>query len=512
MDGFIYGRISEEDGDNEENVDIQLAEARDWQAEQDDPVAGEFSDHDKSAYRDGVKRAGYTALVAAIRAHPRPCRIVVTEMSRLNRRIWKSIDLFRLAETTKLREIRTTDGGGYDLSTRQGIHNAIQAAIDAEKESMRQSERRKRKHTAIAKAGRWNGGQRPYGYDVTPAVKDGRGKIIEPGRMTVNEREADVIGWVVERLLAGYSVKSIVVELNHKGITTSKGGKWYTINLKNLLTSPTIKGVRGHNGVEYPAVWPTIISEDEWDRVQLILKAESRYVGADKKGYRTYLLTGMIFCSECGAQLTGFGRTNNRVLERRYFCVPTDPSGAKRGCGKVARLADPVELLVVEAVLRRYESEGLADAFAKAGNEDDMTELLDEYRARKLRLDDLVADYASGLLNRDQLTQAKAIVENALEETRRKLARLESGRVIDGMPLGATIRETWNANGLDWRRRFLSLLVEKVIIHPGKPGVRPWPPKDSDLWKQNPHGRQWNFDPAKVEIFWRAEHHQPTTD
>jgi site-specific DNA recombinase len=512
MDWFGYGRISEEDDGNAENVDIQLLEQREWVEERGESLIAQFDDRDRSAYRDGVKRPGYDDLIAAINAHPRPCGIVVTEMSRLNRKIWRSIDLFRLAETTHLQRIETTTGRSFDLSTQQGIHNAIEVAMDAEKESMRIGERQRRKHGARAKKGLHNGGPRPYGYDKVPAVRDARGRVVEPVRLVINEHEAEIICDCVRKLLEGHSVKSIVVDLNAKGETTSTGQRWHTTSLKSILTSPRIKGVRGHNGREYPGQWDAIITPEEWDRVQLILKAESRYVGADKKGGRSYLLTGLLICGACGEdgqvcgnQLIGFGRENNKgQRERRYFCVPTDPTGARRGCGKVARLADPIELLVTEAAFYRFESEGLGDALSKAEHEDDLSELMDEYRARKLKLDDLIADYASGLLNREQLAQAKGIVERALEETRLRLAQLETGRVFAAMPLDGTIRETWNANGLDWRRKFLSLLVERVIVHPGRPGVRPWPAKDSDLWHRSHPERQWNFDPSKVEIVWKA--------
>jgi len=504
MDWFGYGRISEEDDGNAENVDIQLLEQREWAEERGEPLIAQFDDRDRSAYRDGVKRSGYDDLIAAINAHPRPCGIAVTEMSRLNRKIWRSIDLFRLAETTQLKRIETTTGRSFDLSTQQGIHNAIDVAMEAEKESMRIGERQRRKHRARAQKGLHNGGPRPYGYDKVPAVRDERGKVIEPVRLVVNEHEAEIICDCVRRLLEGHSLKSIVVDLNAKGETTSTGRRWHTTSLKHILTSPRIKGVRGHTGQEHPGQWDAIITPEEWNRVQLILKAESRYVGAERKGGRTYLLTGSIYCSECDSQLIGSGRSNNGTFERRYFCTPSDPTGARRGCGKVARLADPVELLVIEAALYRYESEGVADALSKAEHEDDLSELMDDYRARKLKLDDLIADYASGLLNREQLAQAKGIVERALEETRQRLAQLESGRVFAAMPLDATIRQTWSNNGFDWRRKFLSLLIERVILHPGRPGVRPWPQEDSDLWERAQPERQWNFDPSKVEIVWKA--------
>jgi site-specific DNA recombinase len=120
---------------------------------------------------------------------------------------------------------------------------------------------------------------------------------------------------------------------------------------------------------------------------------------------------------------------------------------------------------------------------------------MEEYNARKLKLTELVEDYASGLLNREQLAQAKAVVEEALERTRSRLAKLESGRALASIPIEKTIREAWEAGSLAWRRSLVNLLVERVVIQPSSPGGRRW---------QAPDGRRFAFEPEKVQIVWRV--------
>jgi site-specific DNA recombinase len=43
---------------------------------------------------------------------------------------------------------------------------------------------------------------------------------------------------------------------------------------------------------------------------------------------------------------------------------------------------------------------------------------------------------------------------------------------------------------LEWRRNLISLLVEKIVVHPGYPGRSRW--------------RGFVFDPEKIEIVWKA--------
>jgi site-specific DNA recombinase len=505
---IIYARLSEDETGEAENVEIQIEEAADYAAEQGWQVVATLDDNDKSAYRDNVKRPKYEKVLQLVRDGGVDV-ILVSEMSRLNRKLWNSIDLFRLAETTPLQRIATTDGGGYMLDTKQGVHNAIQAAIDAEKESMRNSERRKRKAKKHAIQGRHVGGPRPFGYNYFPAVKERDGRkyrIVEPARTELNEPEAQAIRTIVKNILDGHSLRSQAIALNNRGMLSTLGNTWHPSSLRRVLANRRIIGIRVHSSGEYPAQWPKIIEPEEFERLQLVLNAEQRF-SATRTNARDYLLTGLLSCGRegCNGQPSGFGRTNNGQLERRYYCVARNPSGASRGCGKLGRLADPVELLVTEAVLYRYESEGIAAALAKTDG-GEMQTLIRQHQDHKLKLDDLIADYATGLLNREQLAQAKSIVESALEATRRKMARLESGRALASIPLGASIRETWNANDdLAWRRSLINLLVDRVILHPGYPGSHEWP--DEDAQQRFPglsSDRTWHFDPARVEIVWKV--------
>jgi site-specific DNA recombinase len=264
--------------------------------------------------------------------------------------------------------------------------------------------------------------------------------------------------------------------------------------LRQILTSKRIIGVRVHQGNEYPAVWPGIVDREDWQRVQVILDEKRRFVGANKKGTRSYLLTGMADCGLCGNQLIGSATQGPREDQprRRYRCRTIDVYGQATGCGKIVRMAEPVELLVSEAVLHRLDSPEMAAALAPSG--EDVSGLLERYNTQKARLDDLITDYATGLLSREQLAQAKSIVEEAIEATRAEMAKLERGRTVAAVPAGQTIREAWEAATLDWRRELVGLLVERVTLQPGRTGACRW----------SYGGRTWQFDPRKVEITWRV--------
>jgi site-specific DNA recombinase len=157
----IYARLSKDRSGLSENVHIQLREGRAFVDESGGRVAVEFEDNDISASDYSTKsREDYDRLLAAIERGEVEV-IVVTEMTRLYRRLEELLELIKMAERTRLRGIWTTDGTGYDLSTPEGIHAAIAAVNNARLESAKISKRLKRKKAARAQEGRFNGGGRP---------------------------------------------------------------------------------------------------------------------------------------------------------------------------------------------------------------------------------------------------------------------------------------------------------------------------------------------------------------
>jgi DNA invertase Pin-like site-specific DNA recombinase len=462
-------------GELSESVEIQLDEGRDYCQRQGWNVAGEFKDDDISASKYSKKlREDYDNLLNAIRGNQGDV-VVITEMPRLYRRLEELLELIHLAETTSLRKIATTDDSGYNLSTGEGIHNAISAVNNAARESSRISERTKRLKRAGAKAGKPNGGRRCYGFE-----SDGE---------TMREAEAVVIREMVRRLLDGETQTGLVRDLNQRGIPTCDGKTWTPKTVRMLLFSKRLIGIRTHLGMEYKATWPAIIAGQDWEKVQLILRANAQLAPPVKA--RHYLLTGLVECGTCGKPMRGsLYRWGKDKVAARYRCLKQNVAGLPYGCGKIMRNSDPVDFVVTEAVLKRYESSQFAKALHQAEHGDELRELLNEQHADKLRLQEIREAYAGGKVGLEDMLSIKGMIEDALEETRTKLTRVSSRRLLGSIPVGATIRDAWAAADLQWRRNFLKLLVKKVVLLPSV--------------GRRPRFEKWQFDPSRVRIVWCA--------
>lgn len=473
----IYARLSKDRRGLSENVEIQIRECVAYAEEMRWKVIGVFQDNDISASRfSTAPRPGYQALLDSIQAGEVDV-VLATEMQRIYRRLEELLEVIYLAETTPLRKIETTNGNGYDLSTGVGIHNAVAAVNNAVLESRQISDRIRRKKRAQAKEGLHNGGPRPYGFEA-----DG---------LTVRESEADVLRDAATRLLVGESLRSITRRLNQLGILTANGKQWHMSTLRDALASPRAKGVRIHNGVEYPAAWPAIIDSDTWESLQLLFRSESRLAKHPKAG-RSYLLTGFIECGVCHKRtVVGNSGVQARKQRRRYYCVKTNEQGINTGCGQASRRAEPLELLVTQAVLDVLDSEQMGRVLAAASESDEMKHLVRQYEDQKAKKSDALRLWQEGKFSEEDMLLTKELAEQAMEDAKRRMEKIKSGMIFASLAPGESIRDAWDNHDLYWRRSLIAMLIEKVVIHKSRPGTMTW--------------NGWRFDPSKVEIVWREK-------
>jgi site-specific DNA recombinase len=498
MRAAIYARISRVERKREvvESIEEQIAECTLYATDHGLEVVGIFKDN-LTASNFGLKdRPDFQRLMALVRAGGVDV-ILVTEQSRLDRKLWNVLELIELARTTPFRQVvRVRDADVVDLSTEGGINRTIDQANRDRHESALISQRAKAKKKVRARRGEFNGGNRPYGYEA-----DG---------VTVRESEAKWIRHIAALLLKGRSLRSIVAELNANGIPTSKGQRWQVTAVRVLLQSKRLIGIRTHTVIEridgsdvavttdYEAAWSAILDRETWEQVQRILTANSRAM-RNRTQSRKYLLTGFLVCADCGSLLTGHGDYVRKGEPRhRYYCRKYDLFGKQSGCGKVSRIAEPLEALITEMVLYRFDNEGFAKAFEAANEGTEHADAMREHQDTKRQLGEVLRALFRET-NKDakaEMTKIKAELERELAAITARMGQIESMRALASVPIGQTMREAWQSADMDLRRSFVELVIEKIIVRTGRPGGQRW---------KDPNGDgEWRFDPSLIEVVWRA--------
>jgi len=161
-----------------------------------------------------------------------------------------------------------------------------------------------------------NGGIPPLGYNVTPDKK-----------LSINETEADAVRIIFDMKAAGESYGPIIAELNQRGYRTKSGNTFGKNSLYDILCNKKYIGTytfgKSSGGrsqkrnshkpssdlIEIPDAIPAIIDKDVFEKVQQIMNG--RKLNARHTAKEIYLLSGKIFCAECGSAMSG-----NRVKNK----------------------------------------------------------------------------------------------------------------------------------------------------------------------------------------------------
>lgn len=213
-----------------------------------------------------------------------------------------------------------------------------------------------------AKEGYTNGG-RILGYDNT-VDENGRAGLV------INHDEAQVVRDIYDLYIQGHGYRSIANLLNQQGLRTKRRNSFSTTAVKDILHNPTYTGLVQYNHYEnwekkrrrglntHPIITEgkhePIVSREAWDKVQALIKLNSRKPEWDNQGQN--VLTGLLRCPECGGPMAASNTTNKlrdgtKRRIRYYSCANFRNKGATV-CHANSIRADVAENLVAEKLQR----------------------------------------------------------------------------------------------------------------------------------------------------------------
>lgn len=334
-------------------------------------------DADVSAW-SGVPRPGFADLRRRVEAGEADA-LVVWKLDRAFRSLSEAVEFLTLCRERRVAFISATEG--IDTTSTFGpVLFALFAAM-AEIESTTRSERISAWHLQRARAGKPSGGgDRPFGF------KD--------DRVTHEPTEARKLRDAARRLVEGRS--SLRAEARRLGLTTT--------GLRRALTRPRAVGLRQHGDETYPAQWKPILDEATWLALRELLDRPGNGAG------RRYLLTGgLAVCGLCGANLVARPKANG---QRCYTCTV---------CGKIRRLAAPVEAYVAQQVDHRHTE--LALTRERPARRDTTAELRAQLDADEAALEELAkARYVQRSLSEREFRAARDELVARIAATQTTLA------------------------------------------------------------------------------------------
>ncbi|MCV7219840.1 recombinase family protein [Mycolicibacterium elephantis] len=465
----LYARISQDATGKALGVADQLEHARTFAIARGYKIVAEHSDNDISAFR-GANRPAYQKVLKLARDR-KIDRVIVyhlTRMTRNRRERAEFIDAFHACKVN----VSEAQGGDYDLSTAAGrTWVDIQGAL-ATWESEIKSERITAAAARRARSGRPSG-DLGYGW-----IKHGTGST---ATWSEHPHEAEVVREIVDRLLAGETLRSITESLNDRGEPAPKAARWGKTSVKKLAIRESNIAQRVHHRGQpdeerFDGCWPPIVDRAKHEKVVALLTAPTRRTnGVARPGARKHLLSwGIGACGVCGSKLRAVTKRgkHGRPLDL-YVCDD-------KGC--VGRSEPMVDQLVTRLVIGRL---AMPDALEWLIGDDQearrWSERVDELNRR---LADAADAFAEGAITAEQLRRITAKLQPDLDDAEKRRAELVVSLDLDSLrPLASpTAQERWDEMTVAQRRAVLEALGIRVIIDRTRPGP--------------------GFDPESVRIEW----------
>jgi DNA invertase Pin-like site-specific DNA recombinase len=445
----VYVRLSQDRDGTKDSIRRQeadcraLAKARGWR------VAEVFTDRDLSAF-NGKRRPAFDRMLETVEAG-RAVGVLAWKVDRIGRR---TADVVSLVDRLRRAGGFVATCDGLDSSTPVGKSVVQVASIFAELESENTSSRTRRAKLEAARQGRPSGGgRRAFGYT--------------PDGMSLKPTEAKAIARAADDVLAGTSLRQVARKWNETGTKTAEGNDWQPPAVRRVLISARIAGLREYRGeIIGDAAWPAIIDRATHERLRALLLDPTRRTS--RSDARRYLLSaGLSVCGRCGSPLVAAPKGSG---VRTYAC-----RAAKRvdGCGGVRVSAEFLDEIVTEAVLFRLDSPKVAQARRRLHRTDPSATLVRQLAADESALEDLArVAFVDRRIGQSEYLAARDALASRIEQARSELARSGDAGVLEAIPRGTELRETWETFDLDRRRSIIAAIVDRVVVQPIGRGAR----------------------------------------
>jgi site-specific DNA recombinase len=317
---------------------------------------------------------------------------------------------------------------------------------------------------ALKTARRFPGGVVPFGYRTAPAP-DGPGRILE-----VAPAEAAVVREVADRILSGESLTRLAVDLNARGIPTTRSayrraaaegrpvddlerGRWKATTIRVVWSGDHLLGRVVHKGAPLTddaglplRVWDPILDLATLTRLRARLAGN----GKARRVRAARLLSGVVYCAHCGRKC--YVRSSNG-----YAIYGCPASGYGDPCPQPRITAQGLEDHVAGqflAIVGDWPEVEEVEVVTDPGTAESLGEI-----------EAALHEATAALMGDDADVPALLARVEMLKGRRAELRALPASVSTEVRPTGRSLRAAWNAtDDVDRRRALLLEAMDSVEI------------------------------------------------
>ena len=327
------------------------------------------------------------------------------------------------------------------------------------------------------------------------------------GRLAIDETEATMVRELFELYATGeYSMKQIEKIFWDKGCRNHNGNKIAHTTMSNMISNPKYKGYYVGNKVKVvdmftkkqkflpPEEWvmfkdetgeivPAIVSEELWDKANVILKRRSEDVKA-RQGICNHanLLTGKLWCTQCGQpyyRRESKDKSGNK--NSKWLCSGKIKNGAD-SCKSFAIYEDEIKPILFEVFQdTKADADAMVEEYVKMYTELAQNGKISEKIAQQQKIVDfanrkknkLLQLVAEDSINSADFKQMTADCNKEIQDAESEIAELEQlasegdefKRKIDEMRKVLARAQDEASQGIV-TKEFIDKYISKIFVTP----------------------------------------------
>lgn len=337
-----------------------------------------------------------------------------------------------------------------------------------------------------------NGGLPPLGYSVDEKTQ----------LYVVNENTKHIVEFIFKSYLSGYGYNWIKDELSKKGYITTKGNKFSVPTIKDILRNEKYTGTYIYNKavakdadgkrkshkckseeeiVKVEGGLPAIISKKDFESVQKIM-VKNKEIHNTFNAKEVYLLSGLIFCGECGSKMVGnvsYRKSENEKQKYIMYRCNNRASSQKEHIKSIRKdtiedyiLFEMEKMIFCDEAIKHLSSELSKFCDVKQKQMEDESKYLRSKLSKvEKEIENIISAVAEGNKHKslmDRLTKLegeKEDIEISIEEIKLKYPILEPINEKYLRNIFNRHKTSLEEKNLQLIKKFINLYIEKVFVY-----------------------------------------------